>query len=77
MIALSSSIISGYKSLPLGNIADVDSSVCVMDYGIRPLDNSFSIVAQAFTVKGHPGDNLAIHKAIYEAPKNSVLVVDV
>ena len=47
-----------------------------MDTGIRPLDRAMEISARAFTVRCHPGDNIAIHRAIYEAPSGYVLVVD-
>ena len=39
-------------------------------------DPSLHMVGRAYTVRCHPGDNLAIHKAITEAPDGSVLVID-
>lgn len=46
-----------------------------MDYGIKELWQSIPrISGPAFTVKMVPGDNLALHKAIYEAPKGSIIV---
>ena len=43
---------------------------------IKPLDDSFSLVGPAVTVELRPGDNLILHKAIYEAKKGDILVVD-
>jgi len=63
--------------LPLGNICDANGKGGNMDAGIKSLDTRCKLAGPAFTVKGHAGDNLAIHRAIYEAPKGSVLVVDV
>lgn len=66
-----------YSKLPLGNICDANGKVGAMDYEIKPVDPKCVMAGPAFTVKGYPGDNLAIHLAIAEAPKGSVLVVDV
>lgn len=66
-----------YKKLPLGNICDANGKYGSMDMGIKPIDVTCKIAGPAYTVKGHPGDNVAIHKAILEAPAGSVLVVDV
>jgi len=46
-----------------------------MDAGVKELWNEIPrISGPAFTVNMVPGDNLALHKAIYEAPKGSVIV---
>lgn len=50
----------------------------IMDFGIKELwSNTPRIAGPAFTVQLTPGDNLMLHAAIHEAPKGSVLVVDV
>jgi 4-hydroxy-4-methyl-2-oxoglutarate aldolase len=69
-------IIEAFKKLPLGNICDANDKGGNMDSGIKPLDPLCKMAGPAYTVKAHPADNVAIHKAIYEAPKGSVLVVD-
>ncbi len=68
--------IEAFKELPLGNICDANGKGGNMDDGIKPLDPACKMAGPAYTVKGHPGDNVAIHKAIYEAPEGAVLVVD-
>ncbi len=46
-----------------------------MDAGMKELWQSIPRVSgPAFTVNMVPGDNLALHKAIYEAPKGSIIV---
>jgi len=46
-----------------------------MDAGIKELWQTIPRIAgPAFTVKMVAGDNLALHKAIYEAPKGSIIV---
>lgn len=46
-----------------------------MDFGIKELWSKIPrISGPAFTVNMAPGDNLALHRAIYEAPKGSVIV---
>ena len=70
------SIFERYERLPLGNICDANGKRGSMDQGIRPVDPELRMAGWAYTVRCHPGDNLAIHKAIQEAPAGSVLVVD-
>jgi len=46
-----------------------------MDYGIKELWSEIPRVSgPAYTVNMVPGDNLALHRAIYEAPAGSVIV---
>lgn len=70
------SIIERYKNLPLGNICDANGKRGAMDYMIHPLDPKCRMVGYAYTVKGHPGDNLALHNAILHAPAGAVIVAD-
>ncbi len=65
--------------LPTGNIADNNNSVPhqgVMDSGIKPLDTTSKMIGRAYTVQCYPGDNLALHQAIYAANPGDVLVLD-
>ena len=70
-------IVERYSKLPLGNICDANDKKGSMDHLMRSVNPLDRCVGFAFTVKGHPGDNLAIHRAILEAPEGSVLVVDI
>jgi 4-hydroxy-4-methyl-2-oxoglutarate aldolase len=70
-------ICNAFLNYPSGNICDANSKTGNMSGAIKPLSPAMKVAGQAFTVDGAPGDNLAIHKAIYEAPPGSVLVNDV
>lgn len=61
---------------PTGNICDANNKKGNMDSEIKPLDPKMKLAGAAYTVECSPGDNLAIHCAIYEAPPGSVLVID-
>jgi 4-hydroxy-4-methyl-2-oxoglutarate aldolase len=47
-----------------------------MDPAIKPIDPRSKLAGPAVTVLSQPGDNLTLHKAIYEAAPGSVLVID-
>lgn len=65
-----------FSKLPTGNICDANNKGGNMDPQIKPLDPKSKLVGLAFTVRCSPGDNLAIHNAMLEAPEGSVLIVD-
>lgn len=67
---------SEYSKYPTGNVCDANNKQGSMDGGIKPIDQGMTITGPAFTVECSPGDNLAIHNAIYQAPGGSILVVD-
>ena len=76
---LTKQIISKYKKLPTGNIADSNINAArqgVMDSGIKPVNSKSKMMGRAFPVKCFPGDNLAIHQAIYAAGAGDVLIID-
>lgn len=65
--------------LPTGNIADNNNSAPnqgVMDTAIKPVGASMKMIGRAFTAQCFPGDNLALHQAIYAAEPGDVLVLD-
>lgn len=70
-------LLDRFSKLPTGNICDANNKEGNMDPAIKPIDPSSKMAGTAFTVKCHPGDNLAIHRGILEAPAGAVLVVDV
>lgn len=47
----------------------------IIDHRIQPLFRPIHLVGPAYTVEMEPGDNLAIHVALTEAPAASILVV--
>lgn len=65
--------------LPTGNIADNNNKITnqgVMDTSIKPVDPKMKMIGRAFTAKCFPGDNLALHQAIYAAKAGDVLILD-
>lgn len=76
---LTKETIENLLKLPTGNIADNNNSVAhqgVMDSGIKPVNPKSKVVGRAFTAQCYPGDNLALHEAIYAAKPGDVLVLD-
>jgi 4-hydroxy-4-methyl-2-oxoglutarate aldolase len=69
-------LINALTGIPTGNVCDANDKGGNMNATIKPLDKKMHVVGKAFTVRCQPGDNLTIHKAIYEAPVGSVLVID-
>ena len=66
--------------LPTGNIADNNNQTPdqgVMDTAIKPVDSKMKMIGRAFTAQCFPGDNLALHQAIYAAKPGDVLILDV
>ena len=65
--------------LPTGNIADSNTyspRQGVMHSSIKPIDPMSHILGRAVTARCFPGDNLALHQAIYTANAGDVLVLD-
>lgn len=44
--------------------------------GLSPISRGAMLLGEAFTVRAHPGDNLALHWAITQAVPGQIIVVD-
>ena len=67
------------SQLPTGNIADNNNRAPrqgVMHSSIKPIDPASHVLGRAVTARCYPGDNLALHQAIYTAKAGDVLVLD-
>ena len=67
------------SQLPTGNIADNNNNAPrqgVMHSSIKPIDPMSHVLGRAVTARCYPGDNLALHQAIYTAKAGDVLVLD-
>ena len=65
-----------FAELSPTTLCDVLSADHAMDFGLRPLWSPMPRVAgPAYPVRCLPGDNLALHAAIYRAPPGAVIVV--
>ena len=47
-----------------------------LSHAIKPIASGMKLSGPAFPLSLRPGDNLALHEALYQAPAGSVLVVD-
>jgi RraA family protein len=68
-------LIESFKGLPVANIADTMNRMFCINAKIRPI-NAAPLLGSAFTIKGRPGDNLLLHKALDLAQPGDILVVD-
>ena len=67
------------QQLPTGNIADSNTHSPrqgVMHSSIKPIDPASRVLGRAVTARCYPGDNLALHQAMYTAKAGDVLVLD-
>jgi len=69
-------IIQRLAKLPTGNISDAMGKKGSMDCNIKPVFPEARMGGPAVTVQGVPGDNLAAHLGLDQAPAGSVLVID-
>ncbi len=64
------------QRIGVASIHEASGMDTILDPAIRPIDPSSWVAGPACTAQCEPGDNLAIHRAVLEAPVGSVLVVD-
>ncbi|MCS5524644.1 RraA family protein [Curtobacterium flaccumfaciens pv. oortii] len=58
-------------------LAEASAAVVVLDPELRAAWTGARLCGPAFTVQGESGDNLALHRAILQAPVGHVIVADV
>ncbi|WP_104399762.1 RraA family protein [Vibrio penaeicida] len=69
--------LSEFREFSTCSYADFLSDDAFMDFSIKPLWSDMPrMVGRAFTVLCEAGDNLMVHAAIYQAPPQSVLVIN-
>jgi 4-hydroxy-4-methyl-2-oxoglutarate aldolase len=67
----------GYlKTVSPAWISDAQASTGVMHAEIRPVWRGARLVGPAFTARCYPGSIITVHKALLEAPRGAVIVVD-
>jgi 4-hydroxy-4-methyl-2-oxoglutarate aldolase len=69
-------LIATLRDLPCATVYEAAGKLGDVAPSIRPLLEGVKLVGPAFTLKTMPGDNLAVFRAIDEAPPGSVLVID-
>ena len=76
MVVIDSETLEILSTLPASTIYESAGKLGDMAPSIRPLVHGARLFGQAFTVKCVPGDNLVVIRAVDEAPRGSVLVID-
>jgi len=61
--------------LPAATLHEAAGRIGALPSRIRPIRPGMRVVGRAFPVTGGPGDNLWLHRAVYEAAPGDVLVV--
>lgn len=68
--------IARLATFPAATVDEVQGRIGALPAAIKPIDRASKLCARAFCVRTTPGNNLLLHRAIYEAPVGSVLIVD-
>ncbi len=73
---ISEELVKRVGKLSTSLISDGMENSRTMNYLIKPIKGGMKVLGTALTVKVKPGDNLYLHKAIYEGKEGYVLVMD-
>ncbi|OLO39020.1 hypothetical protein BTR23_10810 [Alkalihalophilus pseudofirmus] len=71
-----SSVFNIIQKLPVASIYEASNKKGALPSSIKPISPQFKLIGRALPVKCPPGDNLWLHRAVYEAEPGDVLVVD-
>lgn len=69
-------LIKSFQSIPSCIASDALNRMQAMQASIKPLSAGMKAVGPAITVRVVPGDNSALHHAIYLAQRGDILVID-
>jgi 4-hydroxy-4-methyl-2-oxoglutarate aldolase len=69
-------LLSRFAEIDSATLHEAGGRIGAVDYRIKPIYPGASVAGRAFTARCHPGDNLAIHRAVAAAEPGDVLVVD-
>ncbi|TCT06334.1 RraA family protein [Paralcaligenes ureilyticus] len=73
---VSRDLVDRFKAIPTANVSDNMLRITAAGSKIRPFHAKGVLAGPAFTVKGRPGDNLILHKALDLAEPGDVVVMD-
>ncbi len=65
-----------YAEHSVATVHDAASRTGALSHAVKPIAPGMKLSGAAFPLRLSPGDNLALHEAIYAAPAGSVLVID-
>jgi len=69
-------LVQKYKRFSSATVHEASGCKGALSSRIKPISPDMKVCGPAVTVKSKPGDNLALHKAIYEAQPGDVIVAD-
>jgi RraA family protein len=69
-------LVDRFKAIPTANVSDNMLRITAAGSKIRPFHAKGVLAGPAFTVKGRPGDNLILHKALDLAEPGDVIIMD-
>lgn len=75
-IKLSSDIAQEFLELGTATVGEASKVPCVCDPELSSIWPGGKMCGQAYTVRCHPGDNLAIHHALERVEEGDILVID-
>lgn len=65
-----------YAEQSVATVHEAAGRIGALSSALKPIAPGMKLSGPAFPLSLKPGDNLALHEALYEAPAGSVLVVD-
>lgn len=72
----SPALVAAFRAIPVANVSDSMSRMFAAGPRLRPMHRDGVLAGPALTVRGRPGDNLMLHKAIDMAEPGDVIVFD-
>lgn len=73
---ISASMVDAFRGIPVACVSDSMSRLFAAGANLRPMHTGGVLAGPALTVRGRPGDNLMLHKAIDMAEPGDVIVFD-
>ena len=64
------------NKIPTATLHEACGKKGALPYNIKPIDCKMKLCGTAFPVKLNPGSNYLLHRAIYDAPPNSIIVAE-
>lgn len=65
-----------YAEQSVATVHEAAGRTGALSHAVKPIASGMKLSGAAFPLRLCPGDNLALHEALYEAPAGSVLVID-
>lgn len=69
-------LIERLARLDTAAVADAQAGFGILDPAVRSVVPGAKVAGPAYTVKCYPGSIITVHKALVEAPRGAVLVID-